>query len=93
MLTWDQFQWSMEVVHSRAFKGDFGLMTAGGQSVFPPMVATAGPAVSAVAGFIYYVLGHGQNDMVLIALAIIGVIPALINLLLSQGSFGGQTTS
>jgi hypothetical protein len=75
-MTWEQFEWAMEVVHSRAFCGDFGI----GSSLLPPVVSTAAPVVAAVAGYSYFVQFHGSEDIVLLGLAALGAIPAILNL-------------
>lgn len=75
-MTWGQFEWAMEVVHSRAFCGDFGV----GGAPLPPAVAVASPVLAAFAGYAYYVSMHGQNDAVLLGLAAVAALPAMINL-------------
>jgi hypothetical protein len=76
-LTWEQFEWAMEVVHSRAFCGDFGI----GASALPPLVMTATPVVAAAASYVYYTQLHGQSDAVLLALGLVAALPAILNLL------------
>jgi hypothetical protein len=80
-LTWEQFVWAMEVVHSRAFCGDFGV---GGNQQLPVAVTIASPFVAALAGYIYYVTLHGQQDLVLVGLAALAGLPALTNLVSSS---------
>ena len=77
-MTWEQFEWAMEAVHSRAFCGDFGI---GGTSTLPLVVSIGTPAFAALAGYVYFAPLHGQNDAVLLALAALGSIPSVINLL------------
>lgn len=77
-MTWEQFEWAMEVVHSRAFCGDFGL--GGSSSLLPPVVTIASPIVAAIAGYTYYVPLHGQNDLVLLGIGAVAALPLLINL-------------
>ena len=81
ILSWEQFVWAMEVVHSRAFCGDFGL---GGSQQLPPVVTIASPLVAAIAGYVYYVTMHGQQDFVLVGLAAVAGLPALINIISSS---------
>lgn len=76
-LTWEQFEWAMEVVHSRAFCGDFGIGGAG----LPPTLTAAAPILAAAAGYFYYVQLHGQNDAILLALGLVAAAPAISNLL------------
>ena len=66
-LTWEQFEWAMEVVHSRAFCGDFGI----GASALPPIFMAATPVVAAAAGYVYFMQLHGQNDAVVLALGLV----------------------
>ena len=77
-MTWEQFEWGMEAVHSRAFCGDFGI---GGGSSLPNAVNIGTPAVAALGCYTYFVPFHGENDAVLLALVALGSIPSLINLL------------
>ena len=77
-MTWEQFEWAMEAVHSRAFCGDFGV---GGGSSLSNAVNIGVPAAAALAGYVYFAPLHGQNDVVLFALAALGSIPSVINLL------------
>mmetsp|Transcript_27101 Transcript_27101/g.74356 ORF Transcript_27101/g.74356 Transcript_27101/m.74356 type:complete len:392 (+) Transcript_27101:111-1286(+) len=80
-MTWEQFEWAMEAVHSRAFCGDFGI---GGESSLPMPVAIGTPALAALAGYFYFVQLHGQNDIILLALATIGAIPSVLSLIKSS---------
>jgi hypothetical protein len=75
-MTWEQFEWAMEVVHSRAFCGDFGI----GSSLLPPVASIAAPVIAAMAVYIYFVQSNGQEDIVLLGLAALGAIPAILNL-------------
>ncbi|OEU08611.1 hypothetical protein FRACYDRAFT_249502 [Fragilariopsis cylindrus CCMP1102] len=83
-MTWEQFEWSMEAVHSRAFKGDFGIGGSssgdGNTGVLPLPVKIGSPVLSAVIGYIYKVVLHGQQDEVLIGLAVLAAIPSIINI-------------
>jgi hypothetical protein len=75
-MTWEQFEWAMEVVHSRAFCGEFGT----GASALPPAIGAAIPLIAAAAGWIYYFQVHGDEDIVLLSLAVIAALPTLLNL-------------
>ena len=55
-MTYEQFQWAMEVVHSRAFCGEFGIKGGVSSALF------MSPLISGLLGYIYYVQLHGQND-------------------------------
>jgi hypothetical protein len=63
-LTWEQFEWAMEVVHSRAFCGDFGIDR--------PLLLQCSEHNSSGCcqdGSLYIsVQFHGQEDIVLIGL-------------------------
>ena len=76
-MSWEQFEWAMEVVHSRAFSGEFGI----GASFVSPIISTITPAIAAVTGAIYYFQFHGQDDLVLLVLAAIAAVPTLFNAL------------
>lgn len=65
---------AMEVVHSRAFCGDFGI-TSG----VPKAVLLSIPGLAALAGYYYFVVLHGQNDIVLALLALVAGIPVLFS--------------
>ena len=67
----------MEAVHSRAFCGDFGIGGGG----LPTVVNLGAPALAAVGCYTYFAILHGQNDAILIALAALGSLPTLVNLL------------
>ena len=74
-LSWEQFIWAMEVVHSRSFCGDFGF----GRTSFPPLVSVLIPVAAAVACFFYFVEMNGQNDGILIGLAALAAFPTIVN--------------
>lgn len=66
----------MEVVHSRAFCGDFGV-----NSGVPKALLLSLPALAGLGGYCYSVVLHGQNDIVLALLALIAGIPVLLSAL------------
>ena len=76
-MAWEQFEWAMEAVHSRAFRGDFGVGGGG----LPALVNIGTPALAALGCYVYFIQLHGQNDAILLALAALGAVPSLINLL------------
>lgn len=68
---------AMEVVHSRAFCGNFGVNGGGA----PNKLLLSLPLLAGVIGYYYYVVIHGQNDLVLAGLASIAGIPALASII------------
>jgi hypothetical protein len=74
-LTWEQFQWCMEVVHSRAFRGTYGL------SPLRSIGSTVVPIVAAVMGMIYMQGNAYIQDSYLISLAAISLLPMLYNVI------------
>jgi len=88
MMSWEQFQWAMEVVHSRAFRGNFGsnhasksLMASSSSSSSSFSLAfTLLPTLGAtVGGWIYTQTTIFPSDLVLPGLAMIAVLPLLLN--------------
>ncbi|KAL3919880.1 MAG: hypothetical protein SGARI_007092 [Bacillariaceae sp.] len=77
-MTYEQYAWAMEVVHSRAFCGDFGV---GSGHAISNALTLAAPAIAGAAGFVYYVPFHGQNDAILLALAAFAAVPTLLRIL------------
>lgn len=70
-LTWEQFEWAMEVVHSRAFRG-----IGGGESTLT-FVAAGAPVLAGAAGFAYMQNNPFPDDKLLIGLAVLGALPVL----------------
>lgn len=103
-LSWEQFQWSMEVVHSRAFRG-FTTATAtavkGGQgSNTNVALSLAAPVVAALAGVAYYMtIGSASTEneefstIVLAGFGIVAAIPLLLNLINNGGGDSSQSGS
>lgn len=75
-MTFEQFQWAMEVVHSRAFCGNFGA----GSSPVPPLVTAAVPVAAAAAGFLHYNQNPDPSDALMVALALVAAAPTIYNL-------------
>ena len=75
-MTFEQFEWAMEAVHSRAFCGDFGM----GSSPIPPWVTGAVPVVAAVAGFQYYNQNPDPSDILMIVFALAAAMPTILSL-------------
>lgn len=83
-LTWDQFEWAMEVVHSRAFRGDYGLSTV--QSIG----SAAAPLAALVLGAAYMQNNPDISNIVLAGLAVLATAPLVANTLLGGGSSSGE---
>jgi len=87
IMTWDQFLWIMEVVHSRAFSGDFGTTTnSATKKNESPLNEVAKnalfPLVAAVGGIIasQQQLSSEPPLPVLLGLGAIAVLPLLLQL-------------
>lgn len=74
-MTFEQFQWAMEVVHSRAFCGNFGV----GNAPVPPLATALVPAAAAVAGLLHYNNNPEPSDVLLIGLGLVAAAPAVFN--------------
>jgi hypothetical protein len=71
-MSWEQFEWCMEVVHSRAFRGNYGL------SPVRSIASAAAPLISAIVGWTYIQGNPDIADSVLLGLAAFAVSPLLI---------------
>jgi hypothetical protein len=69
-MTWEQFQWAMEVVHSRAVCGTFGA---------PLSPLAAAPVVAGAIGYAYLQDNPDPSDPFLFGLAVLGALPVLVN--------------
>jgi hypothetical protein len=74
-LTWEQFQWCMEVVHSRAFRGTYGL------SPLRSIGSTVVPIAAAAMGMVYMQGNPNVQDSYLVTLAAISILPILFNVI------------
>lgn len=76
-VSWDNFCWAMETVHSRAFQGvDTG----------SNLVSVAAPIGSAMTGIVYVKTQIDPNNLVLVALAVAATVPTLYKMLRAQVS-------
>ena len=73
-MSWEQFEWCMEVVHSRAFRGNYGL------SPIRSIGAAAVPLAVAAIGMSYIQGNPAISDAVLIGLGALAASPFLVNL-------------
>ena len=71
-MTWEQFVWCMEVVHSRAFRGKYGL------SPISAIGSAAAPLAAAVLGMAYMQGNPDISDDVLSGLAALAALPFLL---------------
>ena len=73
IMSWEQFEWAMEVVHSRAFQG----VNAGADS---SLLSIAAPIVAAIAGYTYRNINplSDTTPIVLGVLAVLAVLPTLL---------------
>lgn len=72
-MTYQQFEWAMEAVHSRAFCGSFSTESS-------LIFAVAAPLASATAGLVYSYNNPEISGLVLGALAVTAVLPLVLNL-------------
>ena len=73
-LSWPQFEWALEAVHSRAF---CGVQTRPGPWNTVPLLA---PVAAALVGSAYATTSPFASESVLLALAVAAVVPTLISL-------------
>jgi hypothetical protein len=81
---WEQFQWVMEVVHSRAFCGVIAPSLVSGSSIGQMLPSMAAPVVAAAVGYGYTLNNPAPSDTVLAALAVCAALPALLSSFLFQ---------
>jgi hypothetical protein len=74
-ISWNQFQWAMEAVHSRAFCGVQTAVTTA--STVIPLLA---PVVAAAVGYAYATTTVFPSEAVLAGLAVAAVLPTLLTL-------------
>mmetsp|Transcript_10886 Transcript_10886/g.16051 ORF Transcript_10886/g.16051 Transcript_10886/m.16051 type:complete len:371 (+) Transcript_10886:115-1227(+) len=72
-VSWEQFEWCMEVVHSRAFRGTYGL------SSMRTIVSAAAPLIAALLGWFYIQGNADYSDSVLLGLGALSASPLLID--------------
>jgi hypothetical protein len=75
-MSWEQFEWAMEAVHSRAFRGNFGAANE-----LANVASVAAPTMAAIAGWAYLQNNPDPNDLVLFGLALAAAVPAALNVL------------
>lgn len=84
-MSYEQFQWAMEVVHSRAFRGNFGSNAAADNRIVSTLLPTVLPPLgAALAGYAYVQSTPYPSDTILAALAAVAVLPLGFNLLRSS---------
>lgn len=77
-MTYPQFEWCMEVVHSRAFCG------IGSVENSFKFVAAGAPVLAGAAGFAYIQDNPFPDDRLLVALAVLGALPVLASYVLED---------
>lgn len=86
-MSYEQFQWAMEVVHSRAFRGNFGSNAEADNSIVSTLLPTVLPPLgAALAGYQYVQSTPYPNDLILAGLAAVAVLPLGFNLLKSSST-------
>lgn len=78
-MSFPQFEWCMEVVHSRAFCG-----IGGGNSGSNNFLAAGAPVLAGAAGVAYLQDNPFPDDKILIGLAVLGALPVLANVVLED---------
>jgi len=82
-MTWEQFEWAMEVVHSRAFRGIGGIYIT-----ISLLWAVLAPLVAGAAGWYYTTVANPlattskADTTTVTVLAVVGVLVALLPSLL-----------
>mmetsp|Transcript_19044 Transcript_19044/g.26879 ORF Transcript_19044/g.26879 Transcript_19044/m.26879 type:complete len:440 (-) Transcript_19044:124-1443(-) len=81
-MTWEQFVWAMEVVHSRSFRGTFESVSESLPTLIPSIGA---PALAAIIGYNFVIKDNPYpNDAALLGLGLVAAIPTLINVMSSS---------
>lgn len=102
VMSYSQFRWAMEAVHSRAFRGlmsspGFGGVTGDGGGTTALLLALAAPIGAAAAGVGYYLANPsptGEPSLaILSALGAIAALPLVLNLPSSGGENSGSGNS
>ena len=75
-MSWDQFEWCMEVVHSRAFQGNFGMAPA------KAVGSALAPMAAAIIGWNHIRGNPDYSDLFLLGLAAVAVAPTIVTLVL-----------
>jgi len=97
MMTYEQFEWAMETVHSRAFCGKFGIIKDNDDKTKSPILSSSSifsfsaisgiviPLVAAISGFQYYYQNPNANDLVMMGFAFMALTPTIFfNLVMNQ---------
>mmetsp|Transcript_1979 Transcript_1979/g.2399 ORF Transcript_1979/g.2399 Transcript_1979/m.2399 type:complete len:392 (+) Transcript_1979:56-1231(+) len=72
-MSWEQFEWCLEVIHSRAFRGNYGL------SSLRTILSVAAPLTSLIAGWLHIRGNPDYSDFVLLALGALAASPLIVD--------------
>eukprot|EP01082_Thalassiosira_pseudonana_P004385 g4405.t1 g4405 contig15:951658-953023(+) len=81
-MTYEQFQWAMEAVHSRAFRGDFGALDGGDGGPLRKLASLLLP-LSALAFGAVYATDPSMNDYYL-PVALVAASPVILTMVADQ---------
>ena len=81
-MTYEQFSWAMEAVHSRAFRGEFGALDAGEGGQLRKIASLLLP-LSALAFGLFAATDPGMNDYYLPA-AVVAASPVVLTMIADQ---------
>jgi hypothetical protein len=88
-MSWEQFQWAMEVVYSRAFRGNFGsnMATTESSDSATTLLVNFIPTIGAtLGGWLYLQNNPFPDSLVLIALGLVAIAPVGLNMLRSSSN-------
>lgn len=81
-MTYEQFEWAMEAVHSRAFRGDFGALDGGAGGPLRKIASLLLPLSAIAFGIIYAT--DPSMDQYFLPLAIVAATPVALTIVADQ---------
>ncbi|KAL7533186.1 hypothetical protein ACHAWF_004371 [Thalassiosira exigua] len=81
-MTYDDFQWAMEAVHSRAFRGDFGALDGGEGGPLRKIASLLLPLSALAFGIIYAT--DRSFDKYFVPLGIVAALPVVLTIIADQ---------
>lgn len=85
MMTYEQFEWAMEAVHSRAFRGDFGALNAGEGSPFRKLASLLLPFSALAFGLVAITSPSSYVvEQYFLPLAIVAAAPVILTTIADQ---------